>query len=323
MRAQLAIAELLEPLRADPARAAALLDIDGTLAPIVRHASDANVPEPTRARLIELAKRYGLVACVSGRPAAVARQIVSIGSIAYVGNHGCELLRAGATEAIVDPSVARLDARASPPSPTRSTRARCSSCACGARTRARSSPSTGAARPTRRRRSRRSRRSSAPRARTASTTRRGRKVLEIRPPVPIDKGRGIRWLLADDPPDHGVYVGDDITDIDAFAGLREVARRRRGLHRRPLRRDAGGARGAGRRDGRRPGRRRSRCSRSCSASERADAVRRLRQDDRPAARGGGDDARRDHAAQRARAPTTRAPRRSRSPGGRSSAVIGI
>src|SRR5580704_12365706 len=83
VQAQLQVAGLLGPLRADPARAAALLDIDGTLAPIVRHPSDANVPEPTRARLIELSKRYGLVACVSGRPAAVARQLVGVGTIAY------------------------------------------------------------------------------------------------------------------------------------------------------------------------------------------------------------------------------------------------
>src|SRR3954452_1793592 len=39
------------PLRADPARAGILLDIDGVLAPIVRHADDAHVPEPTRAPL--------------------------------------------------------------------------------------------------------------------------------------------------------------------------------------------------------------------------------------------------------------------------------
>ena len=69
---------VLEPLAADPAGSAALFDIDGTLAPIVRHASDARVPETTRVRLIELAKRFGLVACVSGRSAVVARQIVSI-----------------------------------------------------------------------------------------------------------------------------------------------------------------------------------------------------------------------------------------------------
>ncbi|MCW2783453.1 MAG: otsB, partial [Marmoricola sp.] len=58
--------DALAPLLADPARSAVLLDVDGTLAPIVRHAEDAQVPEPTRAPLIEIAKRYGVVACVSG-----------------------------------------------------------------------------------------------------------------------------------------------------------------------------------------------------------------------------------------------------------------
>jgi len=36
--------DTLAPLRADPSRAAILLDVDGTLAPIVRHAEDAQVP---------------------------------------------------------------------------------------------------------------------------------------------------------------------------------------------------------------------------------------------------------------------------------------
>jgi trehalose 6-phosphate phosphatase len=65
-----ALAEAIEPLRADPAHAAVLLDVDGTLAPIVRHADDAQVPEPTRKPLIAVARRYGLVACVSGRRAS-------------------------------------------------------------------------------------------------------------------------------------------------------------------------------------------------------------------------------------------------------------
>ena len=106
MPAAATLAEALEPLRADPPRAAVLLDVDGTLAPIVRHADDAHVPEPTRAPLIEVAKRYGVVACVSGRQAATARRIVSLGSIAYVGNHGGELLRPGRTEPELDPDVA-------------------------------------------------------------------------------------------------------------------------------------------------------------------------------------------------------------------------
>ena len=61
------LSEALAPLREDPRRSAILLDIDGTLAPIVENAADAHVPETTRQPLIEVARRYGLVACVSGR----------------------------------------------------------------------------------------------------------------------------------------------------------------------------------------------------------------------------------------------------------------
>src|SRR6266516_1103773 len=105
------LAEALEPLRSDPRRAAVLLDVDGTLAPIVRHADDAHVPEPTRVPLIAVAKRYGLVACVTGRRATTARRIVSLGSITYVGNHGAEVLRGGATEVELDPEVAAWSRR--------------------------------------------------------------------------------------------------------------------------------------------------------------------------------------------------------------------
>ena len=106
MSATAALAEALAPLRADPARSAILLDIDGTLAPIVRHADDAHVPEPTRTQLIAVAKRYGVVGCISGRQASIARRIVSLGSIAYVGNHGSELLAPGGTEVEIDPELA-------------------------------------------------------------------------------------------------------------------------------------------------------------------------------------------------------------------------
>src|SRR3954451_22510287 len=103
----LTIAEALHDVRAEPSRSAILLDVDGTLAQIVRHADDAHVPEVTRSILIEVSKRFGLVGCVSGRRAAIARQIVSIGSISYVGNHGGEILRGGTTEPEGEPEVAR------------------------------------------------------------------------------------------------------------------------------------------------------------------------------------------------------------------------
>src|SRR5579859_5107193 len=99
------LSKALAPLRANPRRAAVMLDIDGTLAPIVDNAADAHVPETTRQLLITIANRYGLVACVSGRRASEARAMVSIGTITYLGSHGAELLRAGWTEAVMDKSV--------------------------------------------------------------------------------------------------------------------------------------------------------------------------------------------------------------------------
>src|SRR5262249_20174305 len=97
--------ELLSALIEDPHHSAILLDVDGTLAPIVRHSDDAMIPAPTRSLLSAIAKRYAVVACVSGRRAADTRRIVSIGSIAYIGNHGGEVLPASGTEVKIDPEL--------------------------------------------------------------------------------------------------------------------------------------------------------------------------------------------------------------------------
>ena len=100
------IEDLLAPLRDDPKHSAVLLDVDGVLAPIVAQPDDAHMPETTRRPLIEVAKRYGVVACVSGRRASDARRIVSLGSIAYLGSHGSEVLRPGAIAPEVDRELA-------------------------------------------------------------------------------------------------------------------------------------------------------------------------------------------------------------------------
>jgi trehalose 6-phosphate phosphatase len=53
----------------------------------------------------------------------------------------------------------------------------------------------------------------------------GRKVLEVRPPVRMDKGIGIERLLEGLDLDVAMYAGDDVTDLDAFAGLRALVER--------------------------------------------------------------------------------------------------
>src|SRR3954468_7051963 len=215
------LAEALEPLRSEPSRSAILLDVDGTLAPIVRHASDAHVPEPTRVSLIAVAKRYGLVACVSGRQAAIARRIVSLGTITYVGNHGAEILRGGATEVEHDPELAGWARRVQDFAHGAMTeelhllRVREEDKDIIAALHWRGAPDEEAAEAAVLK--------VGEAAREAGFwTHLGRKVLEIRPPVELDKGRGIKRLLAGQDLDAAVYVGDDLTDLDAFAALRSL-----------------------------------------------------------------------------------------------------
>jgi len=217
-------ATALEPLRADPSRAAVLLDIDGTLAPIVQHAADAHVPEATRALLIEIARRYRLVGCISGRRASTARQIVAIGTIAYIGNHGGELLRPGATRPELDPELAawaprvRAFATAAYTPALQRLRIRTEDKDTIAAFHWRGAPDDEAAHA--------AVQGIADAAQAQGfVVHWGRKVLEVRPPVELHKGLGVTAILREEPVTAAVYVGDDMTDLDAFRGLRELARK--------------------------------------------------------------------------------------------------
>jgi trehalose 6-phosphate phosphatase len=50
----------------------------------------------------------------------------------------------------------------------------------------------------------------------------GRKVLEVRPPVRIDKGEGVTSLIRQADVKTAMYVGDDVTDLDAFRAITEL-----------------------------------------------------------------------------------------------------
>ncbi len=213
--------DALEPLRANAARSAILLDIDGTLAPIVELASDAQVPERTRQLVIQVARRYAVVACVTGRRASEARAMVSVGTVSYLGSHGTELLRAGWTEPALDPSLedwarrVQEFARDLDAPDLRRRRVRIEDKGTIVAFHWRGAPDEETARA--------AIDSIASRAESAGLrTHWGRKVLEVRPPLRIDKGAGIAAFLADTEIDMALYAGDDRTDLDAFRALGEL-----------------------------------------------------------------------------------------------------
>jgi trehalose 6-phosphate phosphatase len=215
--------EALQPLLADPARSALLCDIDGVLAPIVRRAEEARVSEQTSVLLGRLARRFGLVACISGRSAADARRLVGVGGIAYAGSHGAELLEPGAARPHGNEAFQRWEGRVKQFVAARDTpdlrrlRVRIEDKGPIAALHWRGVPDEEAARD-------RLERLAAEAEAAGLAVHWARKVLEVRPPVPVDKGQAVRALLEPRSVRVALFAGDDTTDLDAFAALTQLER---------------------------------------------------------------------------------------------------
>ena len=192
--------DALAALTADPGLSALLLDVDGTLAPIVANPEEARVPDATRAELRRLAGSYGLVACVSGRPAEVARAIVGVPELTYVGEHGLELHPDAAGWA---PRIRSFAERAGWPAEVKPI---------AAAFHYRTAPD--------REQARRVLEGVAAAAEGEGfRTRWGRLVLEVLPPLDASKGTAVRYLLEEHGLRRALYAGDDTTDLDGFAAL--------------------------------------------------------------------------------------------------------
>jgi trehalose 6-phosphate phosphatase len=158
------------------------------------------VPDATRALLQELAARYALVACVSGRPEDDLRRIVGVERVVYVGEHGigrdpdAEAWRGRVNELVA--------AAGWPPERKRY------SAAFHYRTADDEQAAVEALRGV-----------AAQAVDLGLRARWGRKVLEVLPPVNTGKGTAVRALLTERGLCRALYAGDDSTDLDAFRSL--------------------------------------------------------------------------------------------------------
>jgi trehalose 6-phosphate phosphatase len=208
----------LSAVRETPRDCALFLDVDGTLAPVVKRADDARVPTDVSRVLGRLSARLGMVACVSGRAAADAKRLVGVGGIFYAGAHGAELLDPATGEieraqelaqwqvpiqefaASLDTGdLRRAGVRLEDKSYIQALHWR------GTEHDDEAAELVAAAEAAARER--------------GFEVHHGRKVLEIRPPIHFSKGIAVSRLVQRSGARFAAYIGDDNTDVDAFDAL--------------------------------------------------------------------------------------------------------
>lgn len=206
----------LQPLVDNAAHAALLLDFDGSIAPIVDDPAAATPLPAMVDALRALEPLVARLAVVSGRTVDFLAAALRVDGITLVGLYGLEQRRAGTT--IVDPraepwiapiAAAAADAEAALPgllverkgdlcvtihfrtAPERGDEARAVAGALAQRY-------------------------------GIDAPRRGRMAVELRPPVPVDKGTVVEQLTKD--VTVAAFAGDDAGDLPAFAALLDLAR---------------------------------------------------------------------------------------------------
>ncbi len=203
-----------------------LTDIDGTISKIAPSPSEARVSEVCRDSLSLLSKHLPLVAAVSGRPAAEARRMVGVEGMVYVGNHGLDRWEGGGVRlaagaegypAVIADVLSDLKQTlfidgllVENKGVTASLHYR----RCGDHSAARKAILAAV--------------EGLAGARNLKVTE-GRMVIELRPPLEIDKGSAVCSLIRERGLEAAVYLGDDSTDADVFRAFHERDAGFRGL----------------------------------------------------------------------------------------------
>jgi len=211
-----ALPPALQPFVDEPAGSAFFADFDGSLSPIVRDPDAATVLPAARAALARLVPRLRSVAVVSGRPAAFLFDALALDGVTYVGAYGLEQIVDG--EVVVDErvqpwvgAIARAADEADDALPGLLVERKGSvAVTIHWRTRPERGPEALAwAEET------------AARLRLEGPLR-GRMAVELRPPVPVDKGTTVAALARGAAA--AAFAGDDVGDIPAFVALHGLAR---------------------------------------------------------------------------------------------------
>ncbi|CCF84647.1 trehalose-phosphatase [Nitrolancea hollandica] len=196
-----------------------ITDLDGTISRIAP-APELAVAEPAaREALRELAGRLDLVAVISGRSAADAQRLLQLDQVVYVGNHGLERRTRGRTAIAPEarpylPRISQTLTALAPRLPAVGVMIEDKGATASIHYRQAPDPELAksailaALRPLA--------------EQYGLRISHGRRVVELRLPVALDKGSALRELVRDYQLRSIVFLGDDVTDLDAMRALQEL-----------------------------------------------------------------------------------------------------
>ena len=209
----------LDVLRQTPS--ALLTDIDGTISPMARTPDEATVLPKAKEALERLREQIALVGVVTGRSASVGEALVGLPGLVYVGNHGMEWSEGGhlnhhASAAVWSDAVRQslIDITGQATAQGIDQGLVVEDKGLSGSIHYRLAPDVD--------------RAQAVLLAVAGSVAdqfglrvtQGRMVIEIRPPVRISKGTALSDLVKERGIKGIVFLGDDVTDVDAFVAVR-------------------------------------------------------------------------------------------------------
>ncbi len=196
-----------------------ITDLDGTISRIAPAPELAEVEPAARDALRDLAERLDLVAIVSGRSAADAQRLLQLDRVVYMGNHGLERRARGRTEVAPEarpylPLISQTLTALASKLPATGVLVEDKGATASIHYRQAPDPEL---------------------AKSAILTAlrplaeqhglrisHGRRVVELRLPVALDKGSALRDLVRDYQLRSVIFLGDDVTDLDAMRALQTL-----------------------------------------------------------------------------------------------------
>lgn len=211
--------EYLETFKNDSSTAI-VTDIDGTISEIASTPEEAVVTDSMRNEMVKLKEKFSFVAVISGRSVLNAKEMVGVEGLLYVGNHGLEFLKDDSLRVYpeVEKFLPQINKTGKKLENTLSDinglifedKGICYSIHYRL-----SNPSENA------------------REKILNTIHddpeckkliisEGRQLVELKPPVTCDKGTILNNIIKKYNLGKIIYLGDDITDTDAFNKLKEL-----------------------------------------------------------------------------------------------------